>query len=97
MEYAFAALIAFGAIILAIILRPLFLEARAKMLWDKYQQDAEWDRYDYVDPPYCWACIVTLDVDGFHFYGEGQIVCGTDYEIESIECVCPDGRTVKIV
>lgn len=69
-------------------------------LYDLYQANAslaDWEKYDFVDPPYCWACIITLDVDGYHFEGEGQIILDTDREIEELWCDTPDGEHLKII
>ena len=64
-------------------------------IWDKYHKDADWERVDFVDPPYCWECNITLEVDGYKFSGYGTECCG-NREIESLECITPEGKTVKI-
>ncbi len=38
-------------------------------LYLKHSKEAEWERYDFVDPPYCWSVSMTLEVDGYLFTG----------------------------
>jgi len=73
------------------------MEEEAKRLWELYSSDAEWEPYGHIDD-FCWACIIVLEIDGFVFEGEGQIIGGSDdNEIEYVYCTCPDGTVVKIV
>lgn len=69
-------------------------EEIAKQIWDDWSCDAEWEGYDRVDD-YCLACGIYLEVDGYIFEGEGQIVCG-DREIEYVDCTCPNGSVVRV-
>ena len=64
-------------------------------IWIPNFRDAEFDRVDRVDD-YCWECNISLEVDGYKFGGYGTDSCG-NHEIEYLECVCPDGSTVKLV
>lgn len=27
----------------------------------------DWERYDFVDPPYCWTVTFAFEVDGYTF------------------------------
>ena len=71
------------------------MEERAHMLWDLFKGCAKWDKYDQIDDK-SWSCIISLDVEGFSFGGEG-IIIGSERDIEYVYCHCPDGSRCKIV
>ena len=66
-------------------------------LFEANKSSADWEKYDFVDPPYCWACIITLDVDGYHFEGDGFITCGERDEINELWCTTPEGEKIQII
>ena len=71
------------------------MKDKAMELWKKHQGEAEWDRYDLVDPPYTWECNVALEIEGFKFEGWGYNCCG-DRTVVELDCTCPDGSIIKI-
>lgn len=66
----------------------------AEDIWAQYGSDADWERYDTFE--YEDACNITLDVDGYRFYGDGSIVCG-EKEINELWCTTPEGVEIKII
>ena len=69
-------------------------------LYDLYQANAtmaDWERYDFVDPPYCWAASITLEVDGYLFEGDGCITCGERDDINELWCTTPEGEKIQII
>lgn len=66
----------------------------AKKLWDLYCSDADWERYDVFDHEI--ACNITLEVDGFRFYGDGTMT-GGDRVINELWCTTPEGAEIKII
>ena len=66
----------------------------ARKIWEANACDADWTNYDRVDD-YCISCSIKLDIDGYMFEGEGQIV-GADKEIVYVNCTCPDGTVVRV-
>lgn len=66
--------------------------------------DAEWEEYDFVDPPFCASASIYLEVDGYIFEGDGYIFEGDgmitypdDKEIQELECTTPEGETISII
>ena len=72
------------------------MEEKARQIWDDFCGCADWEQYDRVDD-YSWACFISLEVNGFVFEGDGEIVCGVDREICELHCTCPDGSIVRII
>lgn len=66
-----------------------------KDIWEKHQREADWERVDFVDPPYCWECNIYLSVDGYEFSGYGTECCECR-EIEHLECETPSGEIIQI-
>lgn len=61
-------------------------------------QDAiEWERYDFIDPPYCWSVMFSFEVDGYTFYGDGNEVVGYKEEIDELYVETPDGKTIYLI
>jgi len=57
----------------------------------------EWDRYDFVDPPYCWSVGFSFTVDGYTFVGDGCEVIGSDEELEELFVETPEGETIYLI
>lgn len=69
-------------------------------LYDLYQVNAslaDWEEYDFVDPPYCASASIYLEVDGYIFEGDGMITYPDDKEILELECTTPEGETISII
>lgn len=65
-------------------------------LWQEFADDAIWERTDFVDPPYTWECNITLEIDGYSFYGWGYETAG-EGEIHELVCIQPDGKKIDII
>lgn len=57
----------------------------------------DWERYDFVDPPYCWAVTFAFEVDGYTFFGDGDEVCGEDEELKELWVETPDGENICLI
>ena len=69
-------------------------------LYDLYLANAslaDWDEYDFVDPPYCASASIYLEVDGYIFEGDGMITYPDDKEILELECTTPEGDRIQII
>lgn len=66
-------------------------------LYLAHETEADLERYDFVDPPYCWAASITLEVDGYLFEGDGYITCGELDEINELWCTTPEGEKIQII
>lgn len=53
-------------------------------LYLEHSKEAKWEKYDFVDPPYCWSVSMTLEVDGYLFTGDGDEVCGYEPELREL-------------
>lgn len=70
-------------------------ERRAYELWDKYQNDCDWDAYDHHD--HQDECNVSMEVEGFKFEGYGFMdPYGAYKEVESMDCTLPSGRVINV-
>ena len=69
-------------------------------LYDLYLDNAslaDWDEYDFVDPPYCASASIYLELDGYIFEGDGMITYPDDKEILGLECTTPEGEKIQII
>lgn len=66
-------------------------------LYQAYASLAEWEEYDFVDPPYCASASIYLEVDGYIFEGDGMITYPDDKEILELECTTPEGEKIQII
>lgn len=56
----------------------------------------DWEEYDFVDPPYCWAVGATIEVEGYEFNADGIKTFPDDIDIQSIEVTTPEGETISL-
>lgn len=59
--------------------------------------DGDWERYDFVDPPYCWAVMAAINVDGYEFSADGILTFPDDYEVQSLDVTTPDGENINLI
>jgi hypothetical protein len=59
--------------------------------------NGDWERYDFVDPPYCWSVMAAINVDGYEFSADGVLTLPDDYEVQSLEVTTPDGETITLI
>lgn len=57
----------------------------------------DWERYDFVDPPYCWSVGFSFEVNGYTFTGDGNEVSGYDEELEELWVETPDGENICLI
>lgn len=70
------------------------IEEVKKILWDNFNE-IDWERYDFVDPPYVYAVSGQLEVDGYVFDIDGDEIVNDGYEIRDVVCTCPDGTIIN--
>lgn len=66
-----------------------------KEIWEHFSGDAVWEVYDYIDA-YTKECDVSLEYEGYQFYGTGTIVCGEKI-IQEMWCTTPEGVDLEII
>ena len=57
----------------------------------------DWERYDFVDPPYCWSVGFEFTINGYTFYGDGNEVIGYEEEINNLWVNTPEGEYFQLI
>ncbi len=66
-------------------------------LFYEHEDMIDWERYDFVDPPYCWSVMFGFEVDGYKFSGDGNEVIGEDEELEELWVETPEGENICLI
>ena len=73
-------------------------EELIELFWNIYSEsDANWERVDFVDPPYCWDVIGQIEYEGYIFYISGMLTLPDDYEVTEVEVETPEVETISII
>lgn len=67
---------------------------KVKELFREHFNEIEWERYDFVDPPYVWNVSGWMEVDGYSFDVDGDEIVNEGYEAREVICMCPDGEVI---
>ena len=57
----------------------------------------DWEKYDFIDPPYCWSITAEINVDGYVFVADGVFTTPDDYETQELEVTTPEGETITLI
>jgi len=71
-------------------------EELINLFWDNYS-DIDWERYDFVDPPYVWNVMGSLEVDGYIFDIDGDEIVNDGYEVRTVNVTTPDGEEINLI
>lgn len=71
-------------------------EELINLFWDNYS-DIDWERYDFVDPPYVWNVMGSLEVDGYIFDIDGDEIVNDGYEVRTVNVTTPNGEEINLI
>ena len=58
---------------------------------------SDWEKYDFVDPPYCWCIGASIEVDGYLFEADGMFTYPDIYEAQTIDVTTPTGEVISLM
>lgn len=68
-----------------------------KRMFFENENSLYWERYDFVDPPYCWSVMAEIELEGYKFYVDGIETVNLGYETTSVEVETPDGERFMLI